>query len=85
MANEHNSTQQELARFKRDTAYFEAHREQLLSEYPDQWVAIFNEQVVAADPDFDCVLDAVQQKGVPVGQVLVQHVTAKDETFILPL
>ena len=30
--------QAELQRFKRDTQYYEAHREALLTQYPEQWV-----------------------------------------------
>ena len=75
--------QAELQRFKRDTAYYEAHREELLEQYPEQWVAIFNQQVVGASPDFDQLLDDIEGKGVRVGQVLVEYLTRKDELLIL--
>lgn len=45
--------QAEIRRFHRDVDYYQAHREELLKQYPEQWVAIFNEQVVGADPDYD--------------------------------
>jgi hypothetical protein len=41
-----NQVQAELERFKKDTAYYEAHHEKLLKKYPEQWVAIFDQQVV---------------------------------------
>ena len=75
--------QAELQRFKRATAYYEAHREELLEQYPEQWVAIFNQQVVGASPDFDQLLDDIEGKGVRVGQVLVEYLTRKDELLIL--
>lgn len=74
----------ELEHFKRDTAYFEQHREELLEQYPEQWVAVFNQQVVGADPDFDRLLDGLQARGIPVGQVPVELLTRKDELLILP-
>lgn len=73
----------ELERFKRDTAYYEQHREELLEQYPEQWVAIFNQQVVGAAPEYEQLLDHLQARGVPVGQALVEHLTSKDELLIL--
>ena len=75
--------QAELGRFHRDVVYYQVHREELLKEYPEQWVAIFNEQVVGASPDYDQVLDQVQAKHIAVGRVFIDRVTAKDELLIL--
>lgn len=74
-----------LERLKRDMEYFEAHQEELLEQYSEQWVAIFQEQVAGASPDFDRLLDDLQARGVPVGQVLIERVTRHDELLILGL
>ncbi|MBI4499142.1 MAG: hypothetical protein HY689_14730 [Chloroflexi bacterium] len=71
-----------LERLKRDMDYFEAHREELLEQYPEQWVAIFHEQVLGAGPDFDRLLDDLQARGIPVGQVLIERVTRHDELLV---
>ena len=76
--------QAELRRFHRDVDYYQAHQEELLKQYPGQWVAIFNEQVVGADPDYDRVLDQVQAKRISVGRVFIERLTTKDELLILP-
>ena len=70
--------QAELQRFKKDTAYYQAHYEELLEQYPEQWVAIYDEQVVGASPDFDQLLDDLNTKGVPSGRGLIEHLTSKD-------
>jgi hypothetical protein len=75
--------QAELRRFKRDIDYYEAHREELLKRYPEQWVAIFNEQVAASDSDFDHLLSTLDQHRVPSERALIKHVTEKDELLIL--
>ena len=75
--------QAELRRFRRDVDFYQAHQDELLKQYPEQWVAIFNEQVVGADPDYDRVLDQVQAKRISVGRVFIERVTAKDELLIL--
>ncbi len=76
--------QKQLERFKRDRQYYEAHRVELLEHYPDQWVTIYNEQVVAASPDLHELILKKKAKGVPAGQGLVEYVTTKDDVFILP-
>ncbi len=75
--------QAELQRFKRDTQYYEAHREELLIQYPEQWVAVFNQQVVGAAPDFEQLLAMLEQSAIPVERTLIEHVTRKDELLIL--
>ena len=78
-----NQVQAELQHFRKDTAYYEAHHEELLKKYPEQWVAIFDQQVAGASPDFEKLLDDLQTKGYSVGQVLVEHLTTHDELLIL--
>ena len=74
--------QAELDRFHKDTTYREAHLKELLERFPEQWVAIFNEQVVGAALDLEQLLDDLQARGIPPGQAFVERVTAKDETWI---
>lgn len=76
--------QAELARFKKDTAYLDAHYEELLEQYPEQWVAIYNQQVVGTGPDFEQLLKNLKAQGFPVGQLLVEHLTRQEEVLILP-
>ena len=80
-----NEIQAELERFHRDVLYFEAHQEQLLAQYPEQWVAIFDEHVVGADPDVDRLLAAVRERGIPTESALIERVSAKDDVLILLL
>ncbi len=84
MSREQDSVSQRLRRFQRDIDYFEAHREELLDRYPEQWIAIFNEQVVGTAPTVEQVLDGLSAKGVPPGQGLVEQLTRHDELLILP-
>ncbi|MGH2352049.1 MAG: DUF5678 domain-containing protein [Chloroflexota bacterium] len=79
-----DTTQADIERFTRDALYFEARQGELLRDYPEQWIAIFNEQVVATNLDFERLLDDVQAKGIPVEQVFIEQVTANEETWILP-
>lgn len=80
-----DKVQTALQRFKHDTAYYEAHHEELLARYPEQWVAIYNQQVVGAAPDYEPLLDELQAKGFAVGEVLVEFLTRHDELLILEI
>ena len=46
-------------------------------------MAIYDEQVVGAAPDFDELLDDLQAKEIPVGHVFVEHLTLKEDLLIL--
>ncbi len=84
MVRQPDGISQRLQRFQRDIDYYETHREELLNRYPEQWVAIFNEQVVDTAPTVEQVLRGLRAKGVPPGQGLVEHLTRHDELLILP-
>ncbi len=78
-----NQVQAELQRFKKDTAYYEAHHEELLKKYPEQWVAIFDEQVVGTAKTLNRLIARLQKKGVPRGRAFVEYVTGKEDLLIL--
>ena len=78
-----NQIRAELQRFKKDTAYYEAHYEELLKKYPEQWVAIFNQKVVGASPDYEQLLAELEERGVPTERTLFKHLTQKEDLWIL--
>ncbi len=80
-----DTVQEELKRFKRDTSYYEAHHQELLDQYPEQWVAIYEQRVVGTGPDFEELLGELKSKGFSVGQVLVEYLTLREDLLILLL
>jgi hypothetical protein len=57
-------------------AYFEAHREELLEQYPEHWVVIYQRQLVGAASNLDrltALLDHLQDTGISVSEVLVEY------------
>jgi hypothetical protein len=81
---ERDDTQAELARFGQDVAWFEAHYQELLAQYPEQWVAVLDHHAIGADPDIDQLLHRLHQQGVPLGRVFVDRVTTQEDVLILP-
>ena len=75
--------QQELDRYRADALYLEEHREELLEQYPERWVAIYNLQVVGAARDPRRLVKQLDRKGIPSGRVYREYLTNKDELLIL--
>ena len=78
-----DTAQEELKRFKRDTSYYEAHRQELLEQYPEQWVAIYEQRVVGTAKNLKRLVAQLQRKGIPQGRAFVEYVTAKEDLLIL--
>jgi hypothetical protein len=57
-------------------AYFEAHREELLEQYPEHWVVIYQRHLVGAASNLDqltALLDHLQDTGISISEVLVEY------------
>ena len=57
-------------------AYFEAHREELLEQYPGHWVVIYQRHIVGAASNLDqltALLDHLQDTGISISEVLVEY------------
>ncbi len=75
----------ELRRFQQDTDYLRTHWDDLLERYPEQWIAIYNREVVGAATDFDSLLAELKKTGVPIGRARIEHMTRDGDVLILPL
>ena len=75
--------QEDLERFGRDVEYFDQHRQELLQQYPDQWVAVYHQQVVGAAKDPKRLVKQLERKGIPPGRVFHEYVTDKEEFLVL--
>ncbi len=69
---------------ERNRLFYEAHREELLRQYPEQWVAIFEERVVGVNEEFDRLLEDLRARGVPVEFARFEHLTTKDDILLVP-
>lgn len=72
-----------LSRYSQDAKFFEAHREDILREHPDEWVAIFDEKIVGASANFNELLDQLQGKGFAAEETFIEYATSRDELLIL--
>lgn len=75
--------QRELERFRKDALYFDARREQFLATYPERWLAIYEQQVVAAAPDHCALLEHLDAEGIARGSAYRVYVTDDDVDLFL--
>lgn len=75
-------TQIELKRFHGDTQYFDSHYQEFLNEYPEQWVAVYNQEVVGTGPQFRPLLKQLKAQGVNLSKVVIERVSREPETWI---
>ena len=78
-----DEVQAEMEQFERDIAYYQAQRETLLQQYPETWVAIYNQQVVGAAKDLKRLIHQLEKRGIPKCRPFVEYVTEKEELLIL--
>ncbi len=76
--------QDELERYRADALHFEAHRQELLEEYPERWIAVYGRQVVGTARRLPRLLEKLDRKGLPRGRVFVEHLYSKEDLLILP-
>lgn len=74
---------QELERFHADAEYFDRHRQELLHRYPERWVAVYNQEVVASAKDIKRLVRQLERKGIQPGRTYREYLTAKEELLIL--
>ena len=79
------STAPKHSHLKQESAYYEAHQQELLERYPEQWIAISDQEIIGVAPDPRDLLVELKNKGNPLRKVLVKHLTAKEEVWILLL
>ena len=67
----------------RDVDYYEAHYQDLLAQYPDQWIAILNQKVVGASCDAFKLMSELEAGGIPANEVLRRHMSKESGLLIL--
>ncbi len=68
-------------RHKRDNEYFDIHSQELLRDYKEEWVAVYNGIVVGHNRDFLKLLNKLSEEEK---HSIIRHLTTKKITWILP-
>ena len=63
--------------------YAEAHHEQLKQQYPDQWVGIVRQQVLAHGDSAEDVVRAVREANEDTRGMVLHHACVEEPIWIL--
>lgn len=77
------TVRENLERFNQDGDYLQDHREELLAQYPEQWVAVYDQGVVGADKTMKRLIRQLEQRGLRPGHVYTEFLTANPPEFVL--
>ncbi len=73
--------QTDLERYHADALWFGERYEELRSLYPDQWVGVYNKEVVGAHEDAELLMDDLQSRNVPIENTYFKFMSSKDEVW----
>ena len=73
----------EMQHFKEDTLFVNDNAREIRRLYPDQWVAVYDKQVVGADANLDRLLDNLKALGYPPGKSLIKRVETNPMNLIV--
>lgn len=70
---ENERAARELRAFEEDSDWIEEHYQELLAQYPEQWVAVQNKRVIASDPDVTALRAKVPDLAYTSRAFLTKH------------
>jgi ribosomal protein L20 len=68
--------------YGKSLAYFKSNREKLLRDYDEQWIAIYNSEVIAHGGKWESVIRAVEEAKLPDDEVLFEYLS-NEKTILL--
>ena len=73
----------DLRAFRKDARVLSSKRQNLINEYPNQWVGIHNNEVVAKGGTLDSVVQQLDALGVPRGRAIVRYISKHPRKMFL--
>ena len=75
---------EEFRQYKKDRLFMEAHRAQWLEQYPDMYVAVYEEKLVGVAATVEELLDQVRAKGAPVSRYYREFLDSDPMDLVVP-
>jgi len=72
-----------MRQFEDDSNYLALHHHVLLDQFPEQWVAVFNGQVVSHGTNINAITKELASKRIPPNRVVVAFLSRRRRTLIL--
>lgn len=64
-------------------AFWREHQHELLAKYPDQFVAMRRDKIVASSPKLQTVLEQLEQRGIDRADVRIRFVSLDPRRYML--
>jgi hypothetical protein len=74
---------EEYERLQRDLVFLSESRERLIKKYAEEWVAVFDQAIVAHADEVDDLVRQLEEEGISPHQVIVDFLTKEQRALIL--
>lgn len=71
------------AKAEAQNVFWHEHRNELLAQYPDQFVAASTSEVVAASADLQALLRELAERGIGRSEVRIRFISTDPQRFML--
>jgi hypothetical protein len=72
----------QLRSFSRSTSWIAKNMERMRSDYPDQYIAVYNRKVIDTDVDFDTLFRRLEGK-YDMSQVTIEFIPSEELILVL--
>jgi len=69
--------------FERSRSFIDSNWEELLKQCSDCWVAVYKEQVLAADKDLQNLVSIIRKSGIRLEHIAVELLTSEKNPILL--
>lgn len=74
---------EDLRKHREDMVFLEKNHDQLLIRYPERWIAVIDERVVADSEKVNALMESVDTQGLKRASICVKFMTKNPPTLIL--
>lgn len=74
---------QNLQKFAKSAALLSSNQPRLISEYPSQWIGVYEENVEANAEKLEDLIDQLKAKEIPLGDTIIRFISKERKTLIL--
>ena len=72
-----------LQQFHEDVIWFETHRKELVAQYPNHWIGVYQKEVVGADEDLEALMKRVKASGVSIRSTYFDFAATKPKIWVI--
>jgi len=72
-----------ITAFERGKSFIDSNREEFLKRYPDCWIAVYEQQIIATDKNLKNLIDTIRKRAIRTQDVAVDLITTKKQPVLL--